>query len=85
MIFLMFVASIWLNSILSDTGSKSDKYYTNFFYSMKPPLEGLPVLNLNNGWFAYFFTIIGIGLFAITLVQLPFIIKSLKKDKQNNE
>lgn len=84
-IFLMFVGSIWLNSILSDTGAKSSGLYTNFFYSMKPPLEGLPVLNLNNGWFAYFFTIVGIGLFAITLLQLPFIIKSFKKNKQNIE
>ena len=85
MIFLMFVGSIWLNSILSDTGTTNEELYTNFFYSMEPPLEGLPVLNLNNGWFVYFFTIVGIGLFAITLLQLPFIIKSLKKDKQNNE
>ena len=81
MIFLMFVGSIWVNSALSDTGTKSSGLYTNFFYSMKPPLDGLPLLNLNHGWFVYFFTIVGIGLFTITLLQLPFIIKSLKKSK----
>lgn len=80
-ILVMFVGSIWVNSILSDTGSPSDAYYTNFFYSMKPPLEGLPILNLNNGWFVYFFTILGIGVTAITLLQLPFIIKNHKHNK----
>ena len=80
-IFLMFVGSSWVNSILSDTGSSSDTYYTNFFYSMMPPLENLPVLNLNHGWFVYFFTILGIGISLITLLQLPFIIKSFKQSK----
>ena len=81
MIFLMFVGSIWINSILSDTYASSDDFYTNFFYSMQPPLENLPVLNLNYGWFVYFFTICGIGIVAITLLQLPFIIKSIKNRK----
>lgn len=81
MITLMFVSSVWLNAILSDTGSNSVDSYTNFFYSMRPPLEGLPLLNLNNGWFVYFFTIVGIGFISITLLQLPFIIKSIKNSK----
>ena len=81
MISLMFVISIWLNSILSDTGSSSVDAYTNFLYSMRPPLEGLPLLNLNNGWFTYFFTIVGIGFTTITILQLPFIIKNKKIGK----
>lgn len=81
-IFLMFVASIWVNSILSDTGNSADDFYTNFFYSMKPPLENLPILNLNNGWFVYFFTICGIGISAITLLQLPFILKNKKESNK---
>lgn len=83
MILLMFVGSIWLNSILSDTGTSLLSSYTNFFYSMRPPIDDmhLPLLNLDNGWFVYFFTIIGIGLTAITLLQLPFIIKNHKNNK----
>lgn len=83
MILLMFVGSIWLNSILSDTGTSLLSSYTNFFYSMRPPIDDmhLPLLNLDNGWFVYFFTIMGIGLTAITLLQIPFIIKSNKNNK----
>lgn len=83
MILLMFVGSIWLNSILSDTGTLDLSLYTNFFYSMRPPIDDvhLPILNLDNGWFVYFFTIIGIGVTTITLLQLPFIIKNHKNNK----
>jgi hypothetical protein len=94
--FLVFVASIWVNSVLSVTSvdpsdivlksSDIDTYiYTNFFYSMKPPLDNLPLLNLDNGWFVYFITIVLIGLVAISLLQLPFIISDLIKSKKNTE
>jgi hypothetical protein len=45
---------------------------------MKPPMEGLPLLNLNHGWFVYFFTIVLLGLVLITLIHLPFMIKNRK-------
>ncbi len=82
MMLIMFIASIWVNSILSDTGTTNEELYTNFFYSMKPPLENLPVLNLNHGWFVYLLTVMGIGIFAITALQLPFILKNRKSNKQ---
>lgn len=93
---LVFIASIWVNSVLSVTSvdpsnivlksSDIDTYiYTNFFYSMKPPLDNLPLLNLDNGWFVYFITIVLIGLVAISLLQLPFIISDLRKSKKNIE
>jgi uncharacterized membrane protein YwaF len=86
---LIFIASIWVNSILSVTSvdpsdivlksTDIDTYiYTNFFYSMKPPMEGLPLLNLNHGWFVYFLTIILLGLVLVSLIHLPFIIKEKK-------
>ena len=83
MILLMFVGSIWLNSILSDIGASLLSSYTNFFYSMRPLIDDmhLPLLNLDNGWFVYFFTIIGIGVTVIILLQLPFIIKNYRNNK----
>jgi uncharacterized membrane protein YwaF len=94
--FLVFVASIWVNSVLSVTSvdpsdivlksSDIDTYiYTNFFYSMKPPLDNLPILNLDNGWFVYFFSIVLIGLTAISLLQLPFIVRSALKQKKQKQ
>jgi uncharacterized membrane protein YwaF len=68
MLFLM----IWVNSALS-------VYDTNFWFVVRPPADGLPLLNLNNGWLCYFLTLVGIGLFAITITHLPTIIKERKK------
>lgn len=54
-------------------------YGVNFLFIVRPPVEGLPILNLNHGWYAYFFTVIGLGLTVITLFHLPFIIKEKRK------
>jgi hypothetical protein len=67
MLYLM----IWVNSALS-------VYDTNFWYVVRPPVEGLPLLNLDNGWYAYFLTIQCIGLIALTIVHLPAIIRERK-------
>lgn len=67
MLYLM----IWVNSALS-------VYDTNFWYVIRPPVEGLPLLNLDNGWYAYFLTIQCIGLIALTIVHLPAIIRERK-------
>ncbi len=90
MLLVMFIASIWLNTLCSDTGVnpgeiKDNQFYTNFFYSMKPPMEGLPLLNLDHGWFVYFITIIILGMVGVTLFHLPFIlINQYKKTSDNN-
>jgi hypothetical protein len=84
-LIVVFLSSLWVNAILSDTNSnhvamgvEDSDLYTNFFYSMKPPMEGLPLLNLNHGWFVYFLTIILLGLVLVSLIHLPFIIKEKK-------
>ena len=64
MLYLM----IWVNSALS-------VYDTNFWYVVRPPVKGLPLLNLDNGWYAYFLTIQCIGLVALTIVHLPAILR----------
>jgi hypothetical protein len=67
MLYLM----IWVNSALS-------VYNTNFWYVVRPPVEGLPLLNLDNGWYAYFFTLITIAIVLIGLIHLPSIIKEIQ-------
>ncbi len=64
MVFVM----LWVNSILQ-------AYDTNFWYVVRPPVDGLPLLNLNNGWFAYFGTLVLLGFVGVTAVHIPFIIK----------
>ena len=62
--YLGMVALIatWINSLLSVTNPK-----VNFFYLCRPPMENLPILNLNNGWFAYFITLVLIALIFMFL------------------
>ncbi len=70
------VGMIWVNSALK-------KYETNFFYVVRPPVDGLPILNLDNGWYVYFATILMVGFIAVTLIHLPALIGELKYKKQN--
>ncbi len=71
-LFSLAVGMIWLNSILQT-------YDTNFWYVVRPPVENLPVLNLNHGWYAYFGTLILLGFVGVTAVHLPFMIRERKK------
>lgn len=70
-LLLFVVFNLWINSLLS-------AYDTNFMYLTRPPMDNLPILNLDHGWYVYFITLIGIGIVLITLFHLPFIIKNLK-------
>ena len=67
-IFSLSIIMIWVNSVLSI-------YETNFFFIVQPPMENLPILNLNHGWHAYYFTLVAIGAFTITTAHLPSLIK----------
>lgn len=66
------LASIYINSILS-------AYGTNYLYTSRPPMENLPVLNLDHGWFVYFLTLAGLGAAMLTAVHLPFMVRERKK------
>lgn len=59
---------LYVNSVLS-------VYGTNFMFLVRPPMENLPFLNLNQGWYVYFFRIIGLGAIGISLFHLPFILR----------
>lgn len=67
----LVVVMLWINSALA-------VYDTNFFYLVRPPMEDLPLLNLNNGWMAYFLTVAALGVSLLSLVHLPFLLKERK-------
>ena len=60
-----------MNSIL-------ESYNVNFLYLRKPPMDNLPILNLNNGYFVYIITLIIVAILLLTIVHLPFMIKKNK-------
>ena len=65
-------ALIYVNSALS-------QYNTNFMYLVRPPMENLPFLTLDYGWYVYFLHIVSLGAVVITLFHVPFIIMERKK------
>lgn len=74
---IMFIM-LWVNSALQT-------YNTNFFYLVRPPMANLPILNLNNGWFVYFISLVSVAFVLFTLLHIPFIIAEYRKNKQDNE
>lgn len=56
---------------------------TNFLYLSEPPLDGLPILNMDNGWFVYFLSYMALALFLITLFFTPFWIYNYCKTKKS--
>lgn len=78
LICLMFIM-VWVNSALQI-------YDTNFCFVVFPPAEGLPLLNLDNGWYAYFFSLIGVGVVLLTLAHLKgMICEAAAKRKKTAE
>lgn len=78
MLLAVTAVAFMMNSIL-------EQYNTNFLFSRQPPMDGLPILNFNHGWYVYFLTLALIACTLVLLVQLPFIIKDLKKRKQEEQ
>ena len=76
LLLVVTIAAFVMNSVL-------EEYGTNFLFLRKPPMENLPVLNLNNGWYVYFVTLTLIACTLLLLVQLPFIIKRLRAKRAN--
>lgn len=54
-------------------------YGTNFMYLVRPPMEGLPYLNLAQGWYVYFLRLMALGAALVTLFHLPFLLHARKK------
>ncbi len=74
-LFSMAILMIWVNGFLQ-------AYDTNFWYVVRPPLEDLPLLNLDNGWYAYFGNLIGLGFIGLSAVHLPFIWSEYKESRR---
>ena len=68
------IFAFMMNSILVDGNA-------NFFFLRKPPMDGLPILNLDHGWFVYIISLSIVACVLILLIQLPFIIKEQKAKK----
>ena len=61
---------LYINSALSIYG-------VNYCFLREPPVDGLPILNLNHGWIVYFLVLLTIGVLSVTVVHLPSMIKEL--------
>ena len=70
-LFALLIFNLYMNSILA-------VYDTNFMFIVRPPLEGLPFLNLDHGYYIYLFRIIMLGVIGLSLFHLPFIVKERK-------
>ncbi|MCQ2430928.1 MAG: YwaF family protein [Clostridia bacterium] len=71
LVALMFLM-IWVNGALA-------AYGTNFMYVREPPMEDLPVLNLDHGWYVYLLSLMGLGAVLMTAVHVPFILAGRHK------
>ena len=58
-----------------------EQYGTNFLFLRMPPMEGLPILNLNHGWYVYFLSLAAVACVLVFLVHLPCIILNARKKK----
>ena len=76
LLFSLAIIMIWVNGALYPAE-------VNFFFLVKPPVEGLPFLNLSHGWYVYFAHICSTGFLLETLVSLPFIITERRQKKRN--
>ena len=68
------VIMIYVNGAFFDYG-------TNFMFLTRPPLEGLPILNLDHGWYCYLLTLAVLAVVLMSLVHLPFLIAEARKKR----
>lgn len=54
-------------------------YGTNFMFLTRPPMEGLPILNLDHGWYGYFLSLAALAVVLMTLAHLPFMLSERKE------
>lgn len=77
LIGMIALVVLWINSALSVSactceeclaGQHGNFDRANFMYLTYPPMENLPLLNLDNGWYCYFITLVII----VTILLLIF-------------
>lgn len=57
---------------------------TNFMFISRPPMENLPFLNLNQGWYMYFAKLLIILMVLMVSFHLPFALCYRKNQKERN-
>lgn len=72
MLLILVIFNIYVNSALS-------VYDVNFMYLTRPPMENLPILNLDNGWYMYLLSLLLVGLLLTTIFQLPFVLININR------
>lgn len=65
---------MWINSALSGVLGR-----TNFMYLVRPPMDNLPILNLNHGWAVYFVTLV---LLAVVLIGIFHVLVTLLTNRK---
>lgn len=75
LIVLVFV-NLWINSFLQ-------AYDTNFMYLTRPPMENLPILNLDHGWYVYFVTLFLLAIGLMVVFHLPFVLLNKEGKKHD--
>ncbi len=56
-------------------------YGTNFMFLTRPPMEGLPLLNLDHGWYVYILNLAALAVTLLTLVHLPWMLAERRHAK----
>jgi hypothetical integral membrane protein (TIGR02206 family) len=72
LLIVVVIFAFLMNSVL-------EQYNTNFLFLRKPPMDNLPILNLDNGWYVYFISLALVACALLFTVHIPYIIKKRKK------
>ena len=72
LLIIVVIFAFLMNSVL-------EQYNTNFLFLRKPPMDNLPILNLNNGWYVYFITLTLVACTLLFTVHIPHLIINRKK------
>lgn len=75
-VFALAFLAIWLNSMLQYAGA-------NFLYLARPPIEGLPFLTLDHGYWVYLAHLTVLALALVILVHLPFMMITSRNKKKD--
>ena len=73
-ITILLLTSVWINGILS-------VYHTNFMFTVTPPVNGIPLINLKHGYAPFLIHYLIAIAFITLLFQLPSIIKQQRNKK----
>jgi hypothetical integral membrane protein (TIGR02206 family) len=72
LLIVVVIFAFLMNSVL-------EQYNTNFLFLRKPPMDNLPVLNLDNGWYVYFISLALVACALLFTVHIPYLIINRKK------